>query len=62
MKILIIYYLVGVIVSLYFIWWYRLTNRTASKKTDGLGGLIRPWVWPLQIIFHLKQVKKIGIK
>jgi hypothetical protein len=58
MKILIIYYLIGVIVSLYFIWWYRLTNRTAPKKTDGLGGLIGPWIWPFQIITHLKRNKK----
>ena len=58
MKLLIIYYLIGLFVSLYFIWWYRLTNRTAPKKTDGLGGLIGPWVWPLQIILHIYQRTK----
>lgn len=58
MKLLIIYYLIGILVSLYFIWWYRLSGKTAPKKTDGLGGLIGPWVWPLQIIFHLVNKPK----
>ena len=53
MKYLIIYYCIGVIVSLYFIWWYRLSNRTAPKKTDGLGGLFGPWLWPFQIGLHI---------
>lgn len=55
MEILIGYYLIGVLVSLYFIWWYRLSGRTAPKKTDGLGGLIGAWVWPFQIALHLYQ-------
>jgi hypothetical protein len=57
MKVLIIYYLIGLLVSLYFIWWYRLSDRTAPKKTDGLGGLIGAWVWPLQIILHIYKLK-----
>lgn len=58
MNFVIYYYLIGVGVSLYFIWWYRGTDRTAPKKTDALGGLIGPWVWPLQIILHLVRIKK----
>lgn len=53
MKLLIIYYLIGVAVSLYFICWYRLSGRTTPKKLDSLGGLIGPWIWPLQILVHL---------
>ena len=58
MKILFIYYVIGLFVSLYFIQWYRLSGRTAPKKTDGLGGLIGAWVWPLQIILHIYQLNK----
>ena len=51
---LIAYYLIGVFVSIYFIYYYRLSNKTKStpKKTDSLGALIGPWIFPLQIILH----------
>lgn len=54
MVFLISYYIVGVIVSLYFIFYYRLSNttKTQPKKTDAIGGLIGPWVFPIQIIIH----------
>lgn len=51
---LVSYYVIGVIVSLYFTYYYRLSNNTKSepKKTDAIGGIIGPWIFPLQIILH----------
>ncbi len=52
---MLIYYLIGVIVSLYFIYYYRISNKTKSepKQTDALLTLFAPWIFPLQIIKHL---------
>lgn len=60
MEYLILYYFIGVLVSIYFIYYYRLSNKTKSepKKTDALGALIGPWVWPAQIYVHLVKVVK----
>lgn len=61
MKFVIIYYLIGVLVSLFFMWIYRwsgLVRKSKPKKTDCLGGLIGPWVWPLQIILGFYQFCK----
>jgi hypothetical protein len=55
---IVLYYFIGVIVSCYFIYYYRILGRSNPKKTDALGGLIGPWVWPLQIIKHLGLMKK----
>ena len=51
---LVSYYIIGVIVSLYFTYYYRLshTTKSAAKKTDAIGGIIGPWLFPLQIILH----------
>jgi len=48
------YYVIGVVVSVYFIYYYRISNKTKSapKKTDAIGGLIGPWLFPFQIILH----------
>jgi len=56
MKGIIIYYLIGMIVSTYHIWYYRFSkNRIRSKATDGLGALWGVWFWPIQLFFHLKH-------
>jgi hypothetical protein len=59
MLYIVIYYLIGVIVSLYNIHYYRMSPKTNKppKPSDGLGGLIGPWVWPLQIIKHMNRKK-----
>lgn len=51
---LIVYYFIGVFVSIFFIYYYRLSNTTKSKpkKFDGIGGIIGPWLFPLQIVLH----------
>lgn len=48
------YYLIGVIVSLYFIYYYRISERTKSQpsKNDGWLGITGPWLFPIQIILH----------
>jgi hypothetical protein len=57
---LISYYLIGLIVSIYFIYYYRLSSKTKSppSKNDGWLALIGPWVFPLQIIQHFFTRKK----
>lgn len=53
-QLIVFWYLVGVIVSLYFIHYYRLSDKTKSdpSKNDALLALIGPWIWPLQVILH----------
>lgn len=60
MLYLISYYVIGVLVSLYFINYYRLSDKTKSKpsKNDALLALIGPWLFPLQIILHFFTRKK----
>jgi hypothetical protein len=57
---LIIYYIIGVIVSIYFIYHYRFSVGAKSdpKRTDAIGGLIGPWLFPVQIILHFLRKKK----
>lgn len=54
MKITIIYYITGVVVSIYHIWYYRYSkDNQQPKKSDSLLAIIGPWIWPLQIIKHI---------
>jgi hypothetical protein len=56
MKALIIYYLIGVAVSSFHIWFYRYSkNRREPKRTDAFGSLFGVWLWPLQIALFVKQ-------
>jgi hypothetical protein len=50
---MLIYLSIGYIVSLYFIFYYRLSGKTPPKATDSLMGLIGPFIWPLQIIWYI---------
>jgi hypothetical protein len=54
MKYLAIYYVIGVLVSLYHIYYYRLSEKTKDEpqKGDGIGAIIGPWLWPVQIVLH----------
>jgi len=56
---IISYYLIGVVVSIYFIYYYRLSIKTKSEpnKNDALLALIAPWAFPLQIVKHLMRHK-----
>lgn len=60
MLYVILYYLIGVVVSLYFSYYYRLSPKTKSepKKTDAILALIGVWLFPIQIIVHLFFTKK----
>lgn len=57
MKLIITYYIIGVLVSIYFIYYYRLSNNTKTEpsKNDAILAIIAPWVFPLQIIKHLSS-------
>jgi hypothetical protein len=54
MTYLLSYYFIGVLVTLYFIYYYRLspTTGTAPSKNDGWLAVIGPWLFPLQIVLH----------
>lgn len=54
MVYLVSYYLIGVVVSLYFIYYYRISERTKSQpsKNDGWLSIIGPWLFPVQIILY----------
>jgi hypothetical protein len=60
MKYIIWYYIIGVVVSAYMIWHYRGNKETkrAPKESDGIGALIGPWVWPIQIALHYFLIRK----
>jgi len=52
---LVIYYIIGMITSLYFIHYYRISNKTKTNPTkhDAWLALFGVWVFPLQIIKHI---------
>ncbi len=58
MKIFIIYIFIGYLVSLYFIWHYRLSKNSTPKKLDSILALIGPFIWPIQIVWHIKCLLK----
>ncbi len=48
-----IYYILGIIISLYMIWFYMIKNHSAVGVRHLFLAIIGPLVWPLQIIKHL---------
>ena len=48
-----IYYLIGVIVSVYMIWFYLIKLKGPLSPLYFLLGIIGPLVWPLQIVKHI---------
>jgi hypothetical protein len=53
------YYFIGLLVTVYFIFYYRLSNKTKTEptKNDAWLALIGPWIFPLQIIKHIFRKK-----
>jgi len=60
LQIFIIYYVIGLFVSGYFIYRFRFSKKykTPSKNTDSIGGLIGTFIWPLQILFFILTYHK----
>ena len=56
MEKLIIYYLIGITVSIFNIWFYRYSKyKQQPKKSDALASLFGVWLWPFQIILFFYQ-------
>jgi len=60
MEYLIGYYIVGVLVSIYHIHYYRYSTKTKKppKQTDATGGLFGPFIWPLQLLVHFNTKQR----
>jgi uncharacterized membrane protein YwaF len=53
-----LYYIIGFIVSAFFIWRYRYSKyATKYKLSDSIMALIGPWIWPFQICYFLYSIK-----
>lgn len=48
-----IYILIGVFVSIYMIYYYKIRLNKPTTTADALLALIGPFVWPLQIVKHI---------
>lgn len=48
-----IYYLTGIIVSIYMIWFYLIKLKRPLSPLYFLLAIIGPLVWPLQIVKHI---------
>ena len=64
-----IYYLIGVIVSLYMIWFYIVKSKREPVKIFQENGelnlvllVIAPLIWPLQILKHIYDLYKKKVK
>lgn len=64
-----IYYLIGVIVSLYMIWFYIVKSKREPAKIFQENGelnlvllVIAPLIWPLQILKHIYDLYKKKVK
>ena len=56
MTLLVLYYLIGMVVSIFNIWFYRYSKyKTAPRKRDSLSALFGVWLWPLQIYVFYNQ-------
>ena len=58
MEKFIIYYLIGLGVTFFNIWFYRYSKyKTPAKNSDSLLALLGVLIWPLQIILFIKNLK-----
>ena len=64
-----IYYLIGVIVSLYMIWFYIIKMKREPAKIFQQNGevnivllVLAPLIWPLQIVKHIYDLYKKKVK
>ena len=48
-----IYYLIGVIVSVYMIWFYLIKLKRKPAPRHAFLAIIGPLVWPAQIVKHI---------
>jgi len=51
-----LYYLVGVIVSVYMIWFYLIKLKRPFGQKHAFLAIVGPLVWPLQIVKHIYDV------
>lgn len=54
-KYILTYYIIGILVSLYNIRYYRFNENTKhpAHPMDSIGGLFGAWIWPLQLLNHI---------
>lgn len=48
-----IYYLIGVLVSVYMIWFYLIKLKRPLSPRHALLAVVGPLVWPTQIVKHI---------
>lgn len=53
-----IYYLIGVLVSVYMIWFYLIKLKRPVYARHALPAMVGPLVWPLQIAKHIYDLVK----
>ena len=54
------YYLIGLAISLFNIWYYRYSKwKTQPKTSDAIAALLGVWVWPIQLILFVLITKKL---
>lgn len=53
-----IYYLIGVLVSVYMIWFYLIKLKRPVYARHALLAMVGPLVWPLQIAKHIYDIVK----
>lgn len=53
-----IYYLIGVLVSVYMIWFYLIKLKRPVYARHTLLAMVGPLVWPLQIAKHIYDLVK----
>ena len=53
-----IYYLIGVLVSVYMIWFYLIKLKRPLMVRHVLLAIMGPLVWPLQIAKHIYDLVK----
>jgi hypothetical protein len=57
-----LYYLIGVIISVYMIWFYLIKLRRSLSPRHVVLAILGPLVWPLQIIKHIYDVATGSVK
>ncbi len=64
-----IYYLIGVLVSIYMIWFYIIKSKREPAKIFQENGevnlvllVLAPLIWPLQIVKHIYDLYKKKVK
>jgi hypothetical protein len=53
-----LYYLTGVIVSFYMIWFYLIRLKRDIQVRHALLAVVGPLVWPAQIVKHIYDLAK----